>query len=143
MLNEKKMCQNYLSGFCTKGLECPFIHQNSNVSPKNNNSCFFSKGLFFSHNNFSKKTLKKKNFFEDFEDLPLKPNRFYSQSDFQKMSQLNEAFSNFDLFNEIKDEDNKKIKYCQNFLENKCIDHYCELYHGYNNNFKNITIQFF
>jgi WD40 repeat protein len=54
------------------------------------------------------------------------------------MHDLNEEFSNFDLFNEIKDGDNHKIKYCKNFLENKCRDEDCELFHGYNNNFENI-----
>jgi len=140
MFDNKKLCQNYLSGFCTKGLSCPFSHQMSNsMEIRKNNYCFFSNGLFSSHNDLSRKRLKKKNFFEDFEDIPLKLNKYYSQSDSQKMHDLNEEFSNFDLFNEIKDEDNKKINYCKNFLDNKCIDKDCELYHGYNNNFKNIT----
>ena len=140
MDNNKQLCQNYLSGFCTKGLSCPFIHQHSyDKENLKDNYCYFSNGIFGSHNDLSRKKYKKKNFFEDFEDIPLKLNKFFSESDYQKMRVLNEEFSNFDLFNEIKDEDNKKINYCKKFLENKCLNKNCELYHGYNNNFKNIT----
>ena len=35
--------------------------------------------------------------------------------------------------------DKDKIKYCRNFLENKCMFRNCHLYHGYNDNLKNIT----
>ena len=140
MYQNKQLCQNYLSGFCTKGLSCPFSHQYSKSFEKSNDEyCFFSNGVFPLSINDTKKKLKKKNFFEEFEDIPLKLNKYYSQSDSQKMSDLSKEFANFDLFNEIKDEDNNKIKYCKNFLENKCIDENCELFHGYNNNFKNIT----
>ena len=140
MLENKSICQNFLSGFCTKGLSCPFRHQySSSYSNKKDGYCFLSNGIFPLSINDTKKKTKKKNFFEDFEDIPLKLNKYNSQSDSQKMSDLSKEFSNFDLFNEIKDEDNNKIKYCKNFLENKCIDENCELFHGYNNNFKNIT----
>ena len=49
------------------------------------------------------------------------------------MSDLSKEFSNFYLFNGIKDQDNNKIKYCKNLFENKCINENCELFYGYNN----------
>ena len=139
MFGNNKLCHNYLSGFCIKGLSCPFIHQINNNF--NNNA---KKGFYFSKDDISfdepsRKKLKKKNFFEDFEDVPLKINKFKSQTDSQRMSDLNMEFENFDLFNEIKDGNNQKIQYCKNFLENKCVNLNCGLFHGYNNNFKNIT----
>ena len=138
--NQRQVCQNYVSGICLKGSSCPYLHVNSNSHlNEDNNFCFFSAGHFSnSQNDLSKKRNKKKNIFENFEDIPLKIDKYYS-SEIQKLSDLDKEFANFDLFNSIKDEDNHKIKYCQNFLENKCINEYCELFHGYNNNFKNIN----
>ena len=137
IFNEKKICSDFLSGLCLKGPQCPYLHQysNSNQSQKDG-LCFFSNK---SSNLFPKRKVKKKNFFEDFEDMPLKINNFYSQPSSQKIIELNKEFDNFDLFNGIKDENNKQIKYCQNFLNNKCINEDCEFFHGYNNNLKNIT----
>ena len=138
--NEKQLCKNFLSGFCAKSLSCPYIHQYSSSNDNQKEGfCFFSNGLFSSFNHNHKKKSKKKNFFEEFEDAPLKLNKFYSQPDSQKMNDLNKIFEDFDLFSEIKDSYNNKIKYCKNFLNNKCVDEDCELFHGYNNNFKNIT----
>ena len=140
MIGNNKLCQNYLSGFCIKGLSCPFSHQinnNFNDSPKKGFYFFSKNDILFDEQ--SKKRIKKKNFFEDFEDIPLKINKFKSQTDSQKMFDLNMEFENFDLFNEIKNGNNQKIKYCKNFLENKCVNLNCELFHGYNSNFKNIT----
>jgi WD40 repeat protein len=127
---QAKLCQNYLSGFCLKGSSCPFRHQKLFSDNKKN----------FLFNNDSKiKKIKKKNFFEDLEDIPLKSTKYFSQTQSQKISDLDKEFSNFDLFNDIKDKNGDKIHYCKNFLENKCIDRNCGLYHGYNNNLKNIT----
>ena len=114
MFGNKIICPDYKYGFCSKGASCPYLHQNafSEKREKNNNYCFFSKDIFSSYDDLSKKKKKKKNFFEDFEDIPLKINKYYSASDTQKMSELNDEFSNFDLFNEIKDENNQKINYC-------------------------------
>lgn len=138
--NNRQLCKNFLSGFCTKGLSCPYIHQYSESKENQKDGfCFFSNGLFSSFSVKEKKKTKKKNFFEDFEDAPLKLNKYYSQPDSQKMNDLNKEFANFDLFNEIKDSDNNKIKYCKNFLNNRCVNEDCEFFHGYNNNFKNIT----
>ena len=138
--NQRPVCQNYVSGICFKGSSCPYLHINSNSQiTENNNFCFFSAGHFSnSQNGLSRRRAKKKNIFENFEDIPLKIDKYYS-SEIQKLSDLDKEFANFDLFNIIKDEDNKKIKYCKNFLENKCINDNCELFHGYNNNFKNIN----
>ena len=130
--NEKKICPDYLSGFCTKGSQCPYLHQYSN----SNGVCFFSNKI---SDSFTQKKIRKKNFFEEFEDVPLKLNKFYSQPASQKLNDLNKEFDNFDLFNEIKDENNNQIKFCKNFLNNRCINEDCELFHGYNNNLKNIT----
>ena len=137
--NQRQVCQNYVSGICFRGSSCPYLHVSSDSQNKESgNYCFFSSGHFSSSENLqAKKKNKKKNIFENFEDIPLKINKFYS-SEAQKLSELNKEFDNFDLFNEIKDEDNQKIKYCKNFLENKCRDEDCELFHGYNNNFENI-----
>lgn len=63
----------------------------------------------------------------------------YSKTVSQKVYDLNKEFENFSLFNEVKDENNKKINYCKDFLENKCMQKQCPLYHGYNDNLKNIT----
>ena len=138
-LNQRQVCQNYVSGICFRGALCPYLHVSSDSQNKESgNYCFFSSGHFSSSENLqAKKKNKKRNIFENFEDIPLKVNKFYS-SETQKLSDLNKEFANFDLFNEIKDEDNQKIKYCKNFLENKCRDEDCELFHGYNNNFENI-----
>jgi hypothetical protein len=138
-LNQRQVCQNYVSGICFRGASCPYLHVSSDSQNKESgNYCFFSSGHFSSSENLqAKKKNKKRNIFENFEDIPLKVNKFYS-SETQKLSDLNKEFANFDLFNEIKDEDNQKIKYCKNFLENKCRDEDCELFHGYNNNFENI-----
>jgi len=138
--NQRPVCQNYVSGICLKGSSCPYLHVNSNSQiTENNTFCFFSAGHFSnSKNGLSKKRSKKKNIFENFEDIPLKIDKYYS-SEIQKLSDLDKEFANFDLFNPIKDEDNQKIKYCKNFLENKCINDDCELFHGYNNNFENIN----
>ena len=137
--NQRQVCQNYVSGICFRGASCPYLHVSSDSQNKESgNYCFFSSGHFSSSENLqAKKKNKKRNIFENFEDIPLKVNKFYS-SETQKLSDLNKEFANFDLFNEIKDEDNQKIKYCKNFLENKCRDEDCELFHGYNNNFENI-----
>ena len=137
--NQRQVCQNYVSGICFRGALCPYLHVSSDSQNKESgNYCFFSSGHFSSSENLqAKKKNKKRNIFENFEDIPLKINKFYS-SETQKLSDLNKEFANFDLFNEIKDEDNQKIKYCKNFLENKCRDEDCELFHGYNNNFENI-----
>ena len=138
--NERQLCQSFLSGYCTKSTSCPYVHQYSSSNDNQKDSyCFFSNGVFSSFNNIAKKKSKKKNFFEDFEDDSLKLKKFYSQPDSQKMNELNKEFADFDLFSEIKDSDNNKIKYCKNFLNNKCVNDDCELFHGYNNNFKNIT----
>ena len=134
---ETNLCQNYLSGFCLKGEACPFRHQISG-SYSNKNKGHYYKYLSFNNNNIFKKR-KKKNFFEDLEDIPSKSVKNSTKTESQKIYDLNKEFSNFDLFNDIKDEYNKKINYCKKFLDNKCIDKYCELYHGYNNNLKNIT----
>ena len=123
---QANLCQNYLSGFCLKGSSCPFRHQN----------LFSEKKKKFS---YKIKKIKKKNFFEVLEDIPLNKTKQYSQTQSQKISDLDKEFSNFVLFNDIKDKNGDKIHYCKNFLENKCIDRNCELYHGYNNNLKNIT----
>ena len=139
MLQNNKLCQNYLSGFCTKGLSCPFSHQIINSGDNNKKGFYFFSKDDISFDEQSRKKNKKKNFFEDFEDIPLKINKYKSQTDSQKMFDLNMEFANFDLFNEIKDENNQKIKYCRNFLDNKCVNSNCELFHGYNSNFKNIT----
>ena len=137
--NQRQVCQNYVSGICFRGSSCPYLHVSSDSqNNESGNYCFFSSGHFSSSENLqAKKKNKKRNIFENFEDIPLKVNKFYS-SETQKLSDLNKEFANFDLFNEIKDEDNQKIKYCKNFLENKCRDEDCELFHGYNNNFENI-----
>ena len=137
--NQRQVCQNYISGICFRGASCPYLHVSSDSqNNESGNFCFFSSGKFSSSENLqSKKRNKKKNIFENFEDIPLKINKFYS-SETQKLTDLNKEFANFDLFNEIKDGDNHKIKYCKNFLENKCRDEDCELFHGYNNNFENI-----
>jgi hypothetical protein len=82
---------------------------------------------------------KKKHFFEKLEDIPTKLTKQYTKTDSQKIYELDKEFENFSLFNEVKDEKNKKIKYCRNFLENKCMFRNCHLYHGYNDNLKNIT----
>ena len=139
-MSESKICKNFLSGFCLNGLSCPFRHQYSDLNDnKYKGRCFFSNDFIGINNNLNSKKFKKKNFFEDFEDIPLKLTKYYSQSENQKINDLNQEFSDFDLFNGIKDENNKKINYCRNFLENKCININCGLFHGYNNNFKNIT----
>jgi len=137
--NQRQVCQNYISGICLGGSSCPYLHVNADSQNKESgNYCFFSSGKFSSSENIqAKKRSKKRNIFENFEDIPLKINKYYS-SEAQKLSDLNKEFDNFDLFNEIKDGDNQKIKYCKNFLENKCRDEDCELFHGYNNNFENI-----
>ena len=137
--NQPQLCKNYLSGICLEGASCPFLHQSYSNDKKMDSHCFFSGGnLSFSQNNLSKKKNKKRNIFENLEDIPLKLTKYYSMES-QKDFDLNKEFENFDLFNEIKGQNNQKINYCKNFLENKCIDENCELYHGYNNNFKNIT----
>ena len=130
----KKLCENYKKGFCLRGESCPYIHFQSKIDDDENMS---------SNNSYSKQInwgkIKKKHFFEKLEDVPLKLSKQYSQTDSQKLYNLNKEFENFTLFNEVKDEKNRKINYCKDFLENKCMNKQCPFYHGYNDNLKNIT----
>ena len=128
------VCQNFKSGLCLLGDSCPYIHNNYKIDQDENMGIFEKKKNPF----FSVKT-KKKHFFEKLEDIPTKLTKHYTKTDSQKIYELDKEFENFSLFNEVKDEKNKKIKYCRNFLENKCMFRNCHLYHGYNDNLKNIT----
>ena len=130
----KKLCENYRKGFCLKGDSCPYLHQNFRTGQNENLSLFTAplKSI-----NWKKK--KKKHFFEKLEDIPLQTSKQNFKTDSQKLYDLNKEFENFTLFNEIKDENNKKIHYCKDFLENKCMFKQCPFYHGYNDNLKNIT----
>ena len=130
----KKLCENYRKGFCLKGDSCPYLHQNFRTGQNENLSLFTAplKSI-----NWKKK--KKKHFFEKLEDIPLQTSKQNFKTDSQKLYDLNKEFENFTLFNEIKDENNKKIHYCKDFLENKCLTKQCPFYHGYNDNLKNIT----
>ena len=131
---KKTICQNYKSGLCIFGENCPFLHHYSKID-KDENMGILDKnpGLFFNGQK------KKKHFFEKLEDIPLKSAKHYTKTDSQKISDLNKEFENFTLFNEVKDEKNEKLRYCKDFLENKCLSRQCPYYHGYNDNLKNIT----
>ena len=124
----KKICENYQRGFCLKGDSCPFSHY------KKENPLFNNLSL----NLFGRK-IKKKHFFEKLEDMPLRTSKQNFKTDSQKIYDLNKEFENFTLFNEVKDEKNRRIHYCKDFLENSCLKNPCPLYHGYNDNLKNIT----
>jgi hypothetical protein len=78
-LNQRQVCQNYVSGICFRGASCPYLHVSSDSQNKESgNYCFFSSGHFFSSENLqAKKKNKKRNIFENFEDIPLKVNKFY------------------------------------------------------------------
>ena len=71
--------------------------------------------------------------------MPLRTSKQNFKTDSQKLYDLNKEFENFTLFNEVKDEKNRRIHYCKDFLENRCLNNSCPLYHGYNDNLKNIT----
>ena len=130
----KILCENYKKGFCLKGESCPFVHSYSNMDKDEN------MGLFNNPLKPLKPTKpKKKHFFEKLEDIPLQSSKQYTKTDTQKMYDLSKDFENFTLFNEVKDDKNRNIRYCKNFLENKCMFKDCPLYHGYNDNLKNIT----
>ena len=127
------ICKNYKSGLCLKGNSCPFIHNNFKFETDENMDVKFKSAEI----DWGKP--KKKHFFEKLEDIPLTSSKQYSKTESQKLSDLNQDFENFSLFNEVKDEKNKVIKYCKDFLDNKCMSKNCQLYHGYNDNLKNIT----
>ena len=128
-----KLCQNYKSGICLKGDSCPYVHDRFKLDmDENMNLVFKSKEIDWG------KT-KKKHFFEKLEDIPLKSSKSYSLTESQKIADLDIKFENFSLFNEVKDKNNKTIKYCKDFLDNKCMSKRCPYYHGYNDNLKNIT----
>ena len=130
----KKLCENYKKGFCLRGDSCPYIHQYFKMD--NDDNMGLSKAAS-QPLNFGK--IKKKHFFEKLEDIPLQSSKQYNKTDSQKIFDLNKEFENFTLFNEVKDENNRKINYCKDFLQNKCMFKQCPLYHGYNDNLKNIT----
>ena len=130
----KKLCENYRKGFCLKGDSCPYLHQYFRIG-QNENLGLFTAPL----KSINRKKIKKKHFFEKLEDIPLQTSKQNFKTDSQKLYDLNKEFENFTLFNEIKDENNKKIHYCKDFLENKCMFKQCPFYHGYNDNLKNIT----
>lgn len=131
----KKLCENYKRGFCLKGESCPYIHSYFKMD-RDDNMGVFPKRIS-EQINWGK--TKKKHFFEKLEDTSSKSSLKYSKTVSQKVYDLNKEFENFSLFNEVKDENNKKINYCKDFLENKCMQKQCPLYHGYNDNLKNIT----
>ena len=129
----KKLCENYKKGFCLKGDSCPYLHQYFKID--NDDNLGLKKAV--SHPlNWGK--IKKKHFFEKLEDIPSKSSKYSNKTDSQKLFDLNQEFENFTLFNEVKDEKNKKINYCKDFLQDKCKQNPCPLYHGYNDNLKNI-----
>jgi len=130
----KKLCENYKSGFCLKGDSCPYLHQYFKMERDDNMGNYKPKSIQI---NWGK--IKKKHFFEKLEDIPLKSSKQYTKTDSQKLYDLNKEFENFTLFNEVKDDKNRTIQYCKDFLENKCMFKQCPLYHGYNDNLKNIT----
>ena len=130
----KKLCENYRKGFCLKGDSCPYLHQYFRIG-QNENLGLFTAPL----KSINRKKNKKKHFFEKLEDIPLQTSKQNFKTDSQKIYDLNKEFENFTLFNEVKDENNKKIHYCKDFLENKCMTKQCPFYHGYNDNLKNIT----
>jgi hypothetical protein len=111
----------------------PFV---SSDKEKNNGLYYVSNNLGKFFNNFS---VSKKNFFENFKDETLNNEESYPKTEKEKLDQFNKEFSNFDIFNEVKNENNKKISYCKFFLNNKCLNKHCTYFHGYNNNLKNIT----
>ena len=130
----KKLCENYKKGFCLKGELCPYLHHHFKIERDENMGSLEND---FKQINWGKQ--KKKHFFEKLEDIPLKSSKQYTKTDSQKLYDLNKEFENFTLFNEVKDEKNRKINYCRDFLENKCMFKQCPFYHGYNDNLKNIT----
>ena len=130
----QKICENYKKGFCLKGDSCPYLHQYGKLDRDDNMGIYKTNSTPI---NWGK--IKKKHFFEQFEDIPLKSSKQYLKTDSQKLYDLNKEFENFNLFNEVKDEKNRTIQYCKDFLENKCMFRQCPLYHGYNDNLKNIT----
>ena len=131
---KKNICENYKKGFCLKGDSCPFLHLKFKTDEDDNMGL---KGKNFVQINWGKK--KKKHFFEELEDIPSKSSKQYLMSDSQKLNDLNKEFENFTLFNEVNDENNKKISYCKEFFENKCPFKQCPRFHGYNDNLENIT----